>query len=185
MTNLPELPTGTLAATTAAWSPEQAQQRLARFIAEVTFLSGAEITPLLDMHIASRWYAFSVLPSTGLAGETIFLLSPDRRLSSGRASDFDALLRELDLARDPSSLDAETFGNLFVRFRLQKRGFVIDDRDDPILELAPELRSSKEFSPPRMVRDNGLHYCFWIWDSIDFTPRYFDVAVAPDGTTTY
>lgn len=166
------------------FSVELAEARLREYIDSIPPSQGSTIARTPDLDVAGL-LAFSVMPSTGLAGEVIYLVGPDEMLSSGVHTTFDTLMRNLGVGQAPDTLEVHRFAQLFLRLRANRHGVVLDKFDGHPL-LKPDQLPKKAFSQPEASFDkNGARYRFWIFDTDHLEPFFFDVLVAPDGTTTF
>ena len=165
-------------------SLDEAQKTLVQYISNISFLEDATVSHVPDLDIA-EFYAFSVLPKTGLAGEVIYLVGPEKILTSGNPEDFEYLMEKLNVGRNPNTLDVHTFAKLFLRFRVVRRGTILDTLDSEPLIL-PGRISAEQFTPPEVeYSDKGVTYRFWVFDTNLFEPVYWEVHVTPDGKTQF
>lgn len=163
---------------------EQARSYLQRHIDSISFLEGALVAHVPDLDILD-YYGFSVLPSTGLAGEVLYLVGPNELLSSGRPDDFDQLMSQLGVGRDPSAIEIDRFARLFLRFRALRRGTVLKSIDDEIL-LRPGQLPESRFAPPQVdLGPDGARYSFWMFDTDRMQPFLWNVRVTPEGRTEF
>ncbi len=166
------------------FTPETALARVREHVESIPPSRGSIIARVPDLDVAGL-LAFSAMPNTGLAGEITYLVGPDELLSTGLRTTFDLVMNRLGVGRSPGLLTVHRFARLFMRLRAHRRGVVLDAPDGHIL-LRPEQLSPEEFSPPvSSFDDQGAHFRFWIYDTDHFEPAFFDVTVAPDGTTDY
>lgn len=169
------------------FKPEEAEARLREHIAEIPPSKDAVVARAPDLDVAGL-YAFSVIPSaTGLAGEMHYLVGPHEMLTSGWPSDFDKIMKRLAVGQNPEVLDVHTFARLFLPLCALRRGVVLEQPNGHILlRLRPELLPSGQFSPPQVDFDaNGTRYRFWTFDADRMESVFWDVQVAPDGTTSF
>lgn len=168
------------------FKPEEAEARLREHIAGIPPSKDAMVARVRDLDVAGL-YAFSVIPSTGLAGEVYYLLGPTEMLTSGWPSDFDKIMKRLGVGQNPEVLDVHTFARFFLPLCALRRGVVLEHPNGHILlRLRPELLPSGQFSPPRVDFDaNGTRYRFWTFDADRMESVFWDVQVAPDGTTSF
>jgi hypothetical protein len=166
------------------FSPETARERLQEHVEQIPPSRGSTIARVPDLDVAGL-LAFSVMPSTGLAGEMIYLLGPDELLSTGLRSTFQLVMDRLGVGREPGVLDVHRFARLFLRLRAHRHGVVLDRPDGHVL-LQPGQLPADEFSRPQATfGDDGARFRFWIFDTDRLEPAYYDVTVAPDGTTEF
>ncbi|MBN1316569.1 MAG: hypothetical protein JXA42_13920 [Anaerolineales bacterium] len=166
------------------FTPESAQARLRRHVDNIPPSKGAAIARVPDLDVCGL-LAFSVMPSTGLAGEVIYLVGPDEMISSGLRTTINEIMRRLEVGTRPNVLDVHRFAHLFLRLRAHRRGVVLDAPDGHVL-LRPDQLPADQFSPPEASLDEeGAHFRFWIYETGLMEPLYFDVLVAPEGTTTF
>lgn len=163
-----------------------ARAKLDQLLAASTFLKGAAVgsVPELD---AAGMFAFSAMPpSTDKAGEVLFWIGPDEILSTAQAPrDFERLMVKLGVGARPDALDAHRLALLFVRFRVLRRGVILDRPDGHVL-LRPDQIPADRFAPPRFTADaSGAHLTFWMFDTDRMEPAFFRVDVAPDGKTAF
>lgn len=163
----------------------QAAARVRERVANIPPLAESDIAHVPDLDVPG-WYAFSVLPrSTGLAGEVIYLVGPDEMLTAGTAADFNRIMQQLEVGAKPNVLDIEKFAHLFLRLRVLRHGVLLEKPDGHPLLPAGSLPASK-FTPPQYRFDpNGANFKFWVFDTDRLEPVFWNVHVAPDGTTTF
>lgn len=166
------------------FTPDQARDLLQQRVDSISFLKGALVARVPDLDVLD-YYAFSVLPSTGLAGEVLYLVSPKEMLSSGQPDDFDVLMYSLGVGRDPNAIEIDKFAQLFLRFRALRRGTLLKHIDDEIL-LRPEQLPERRFAPPQIeFGPDGVEYRFWMFDTDKMQPFFWSVRVTPEGETEY
>ncbi|MBN1316571.1 MAG: hypothetical protein JXA42_13930 [Anaerolineales bacterium] len=163
---------------------EIAKARLREHVDSIPPSQGATIARTPDMDVAGL-LAFSVMPSTGLAGEVIYLVGPDEMLSSGVHSTFDTVMQRLGVGKTPDVLDVHRFAQLFLRLRANRHGVVLDSFDGHPLLKPDQLPKSKFSLPAASFDENGTRYRFWIFDTDHLEPYLIDALVAEDGTTTF
>lgn len=163
----------------------QAEKRVRDRVAAIPPLSDSDIAHVSDLDVPG-WYAFSVMPrSTGLAGEVIYLVGPTESLTAGTAADFNRIMQQLGVGARPNVLDMAKFAHLFLRLRVLRHGVLLEKPDGHPLLPAGKLPASK-FTPPRYQFDqSGANYNFWVFDTDRLEPVFWNVHVAPDGTTTF
>lgn len=166
------------------FTPESAQARLRKLVDNIPPSKGATIARVPDLDVCGM-LAYSVMPSTGLAGEVIYLVGPDEMISSGLRTTINEVMRRLEVGKKPGVLDVYRFAHLFLRLRAHRRGIVLDAPDGHVL-LRPGQLPAEIFTPPEATFEkDGAHFRFWIYETDHMEPFYFDVLVAPDGTTTF
>ena len=166
------------------YSPETALARLREHVDSIPPSRGSIIARVPDLDVAGL-LAFSVMPSTGLAGEMTYLVGPDELLSTGLRTTFDLVMNRLGVGRAPGVLGVHRFARLFMRLRAHHRGVVLDALDGHVL-LRPGQLSPADFAAPEATFDaKGARFRFWIFDTDRLEPLFFDVTVAPDGTTSF
>lgn len=170
---------------TTAFNLEQARKQVEERIAAIPFLRDSDIAHASDLDVAGL-YAFSVLPrTTGKAGEVIHLVGPDELLTGGTAADFDKLMLRLGVGKTPNVLDLPAFAHLFLRLRVLRHGVLLERPDGHPL-VRPDQLPAKKFTPPNYDFDaDGAHYRFWVFDTDRFVPVFWDVRIAPNGSTTF
>ncbi len=166
------------------FSPETALTRLREHVESIPPSEGSIIARVPDLDVVGL-LAFSVMPSTGLAGEMAYLVGPDELLSTGLRTTFDLVMSRMGEGAPPGVLKVHRFARLFMRLRAHRRGVVLDVPDGHVL-LKPGQLSPDDFAPPEATFDaDGAHFRFWIFDTDHLEPVFFDVTVAPDGTTSF
>lgn len=165
------------------FSPQQAEEKLRHHLKHSPAQSDITITYVRDLDIADL-FAFSVMPAaTGLAGENVYLVGPDEILKAG--TDFDIVMKRLGVGQSASTLDINTLANLFLRFRVLRRGVILEQLDGHAL-LRPGQLTEDKFHAPRAGLDaEGAHFQFWTFDTDWLEPVYWDVRVEPGGTTSF
>jgi hypothetical protein len=115
----------------------------------------------------------------------IYLMGPDEMLSTGLRTTINEIMARLEVGTKPGVLDVHRFAYIFLRLRAHRRGVVLDAPDGHVL-LQPGQLPDDQFTPPEATLDEkGAHFRFWIYETGLMEPLYFDVLVAPDGTTTF
>jgi hypothetical protein len=163
----------------------QAEQRVRNRVATIPPLQDSDIAHVPDLDVGNL-YAFSVMPrSIGKAGEVIYLVGPDEMLTAGTPADFHSIMRRLGVGTQSNALDIVTFVRLFLRLRVLRHGELLETAGgNPF--LSPGRLPETEFSPPQYRFDrNGANYRFWVLDTDRLAPVFWDIQVAPDGTTTF
>ncbi|HLL23928.1 MAG TPA: hypothetical protein VK427_17440 [Kofleriaceae bacterium] len=163
-----------------------ARAKLDAIIASSTFLRDDWVGPVPELD-AGGMYAFSAMPpSTGKAGEVLFWIGPDETLSTAQATrDFDRLMAKLGVGARVDAVEVHRLAALFVRFRVMRRGVVLDRPDGHAL-LKPDRIPADRFTPPRLSTDaSGAHLTFWLFDTDRMEPVSYRVDIAPDGKTTF
>jgi hypothetical protein len=170
--------------TNEEFSPETALARLREHVDSIPPSRGSIIARVPDLDVVGL-LAFSVMPSTGLAGEITYLVGPDEMLSTGLRDTFEVVMDRMGVGRAPDVLEVHRFAHLFMRLRAHRRGVVLDAPDGHIL-LRPDQLPPAEFSPPEATFDvRGAHFRFWIYDTDRMEPVFFEVTVAADGKTSF
>lgn len=164
---------------------EQARKRVEERVASNELLGEVDIIHVPDLDTAGL-YAFSVTPpAIGRAGEVIFLVGPDEMLTAGTGADFDSLMARLGVGTTPSVLDLPAFARRFLRLRVLRSGVVLE-RPDAHPLIKPGQLPARRFLPPTYdFGADGARYRFWVFDTDRFVPVFWDVRVAPSGTTTF
>lgn len=170
---------------TTPFDLEQARKRVEDRVASIPPLGEADIAHASDLDVAGL-YAFSVMPrATGKAGEVIYLVGRDEILTAGTPADFDQLMMCLGVGRTPDALDMTRFAHLFLRLRVLRRGVLLERANGHPL-LRPEQLPAGQFTPPHYNFDaDGARYRFWVFDTDRFAPVWWDVRIAPNGTTAF
>lgn len=164
---------------------EQARKRIEERVASNEVLGEADVVHVPDLDTAGL-YAFSVMPrATGRAGEVIFLVGPDEMLAAGTTADFDRLMARVGVGTTPNVLDLPEFARRFLRLRVLRNGVVLERADaHPLLQ--PGQLPARRFLPPTYdFGADGARYRFWVFDTDQFGPVFWDVRVAPSGATTF
>lgn len=163
---------------------DNAKARLETHLASSPLFTDAIVARVPALDIAD-FYAFSVMTSTGLAGELLYLVDDEQILTSGRPDDFSILMNHIDAGTEQHMLDVHTFAYLFLRLHVNRRGVILDTYDGHIL-LTKKMLPPRDFVPPQSsIDEHGIHYQFWIFDTDQLEPVFFDVTVQSDGTVNF
>lgn len=171
---------------TTSFDKTAARAKLDDILGKSTFLKGADVGPVPELDVAGK-FAFSAMPrSTGLGGEVLFWIGADETLSTAQAPrDFDRLMAILGVGAKANALEVHRLALLFVRFRVMRRGVILDKPDGHIL-LQPGMIPADKFAPPKLATDaSGAHLAFWMFDTDRMAPAFYQVEISPDGKTTF
>jgi hypothetical protein len=164
----------------------QAEARVREHIADLPLLADAGVWRVAELDVGD-YFAFSVIPEmTGLAGESLYLVSSDDMVLSGQPADFDRLMATLGVGSRADVLDVKAFAQLFVRVRAVRRGVILDRPDGHPL-IQPGQIPDDAFFPPQaeFEEGTGAHFRFWLFDTDRYEAFHFEVDVAPDGSTRF
>ncbi len=132
------------------------------------------------------YHAISVMPqSTGLAGEVVYMVGKDEVLTCGNKADFAKIMRGLGIGTPSGHLPVAEFAHLFLRMCAVRRGVLLEKPDGHVLLKPGQIPAEKFVAPSFEFGESGAKYRFWVFDTAMFTPVYWEVKVAQDGTVDY